>query len=1209
MATSTGDPPGIEPYIEVVVALHDYTSTESTCLSFRRGDFIYVHGKDPSGWWDGTIRGTRGWFPSNYVQPAPMIPTEASNTFNSRPSSTSSDGNKKSATQRKLDELQDMLELMLTEVGPDEKEAGGGDKQKQTGGVTIRERTSSVNAMSAEIPLPKFWGKKTTPQGQVYYYNTQTNQTTYSLEEVLKSEKTTRRSTLIFMDARQQAASATSPATPATIAEEPQHSNTGLPPRRTSSWRLGPSLIPNSAKVTWDILINNVLHSISDLNRAADEGKRGLFLEQTNIILRAIRDMMVASGTIASSGVVSGAPAQLKAQHHPIMLALSKLVITAKVASGLWPPPDAIASMKYEASQVLLGVRHFVSAGQELNIELREPKGDTAFDFEALGSDLSSGEFVSRLDEGADRVIKGIARLVAVITMDRRASGVLIEHARTTVTEIGQLMSLVEDLKVTDLSQMNDNLSQLIVDFTKAKEAAYDIVNDMITFTRTAMDAFAPPKALTKLLDCTSAVLRIIDDLVMATKLLIDSRDFIEQQSLLTEAEDLQENPKRESDLLMLQRRAMSLNLLNSANPGPGDRRPSLAGGPESAGVMSDGSNDMEKRSSGGQTLSSPYGASSAMANSAKFQSHPNLTASPIISHRRPSQNPIPTPNGFDEYNRLPMRHPGSPSTLAEEAARLSGGSRVPGTRQSQGSEAQKRISDHSGTRVSGNDAWQDDFGSPSFETPVPPKRNADKLAKFFGERPKEDSFKSDRRLWFLDTDYTPDSISFNKEGAVNGGTLDALIERLTLHDQPAGGVASSASINVFADPVFTSAFLMMFRCFATPADFVERMVARYLVGPPPNINSDDLKIWQEKKQTPIRLRVYNTWKLWLENYWIEDDDSPVLERMLAFAKGPITEHQPAIANRLVQLVHAKYMTLQTGQRGATTSKPPRKVNNDEPPAAIIPRVPSKKLTLLDIDPLEIGRQLTILQSRMFNAIHPIELINLEWSKKNSRAVNVRAMTDLSNKITCWVVDTILSEGDPKKRAVILKHFIKVGDRALSLRNYDLAMGVVSALNSSSISRLSKTWALLTNKTNDTLANLHFITDNSRNYANYRTELRNLNPPCIPFLGLYLTDLTFTADGNPDIRNERLINFDKFVKTHRIITEIQRFQMPYALFEVAELADWLFTGIKTSSQKDAQSLYDLSLILEPRGNKEPDETVAIKELEDKLRLLEEAGLL
>lgn len=37
-------------------------------LCFKKGDIITVTQKEEGGWWEGTLDGMTGWFPSNYVK-------------------------------------------------------------------------------------------------------------------------------------------------------------------------------------------------------------------------------------------------------------------------------------------------------------------------------------------------------------------------------------------------------------------------------------------------------------------------------------------------------------------------------------------------------------------------------------------------------------------------------------------------------------------------------------------------------------------------------------------------------------------------------------------------------------------------------------------------------------------------------------------------------------------------------------------------------------------------------------------------------------------------------------------------------------------------------------------------------------------------------------------------------------------------------------
>eukprot|EP01114_Cavostelium_apophysatum_P015538 TRINITY_DN424_c0_g1_i2.p1 TRINITY_DN424_c0_g1~~TRINITY_DN424_c0_g1_i2.p1 ORF type:complete len:1158 (+),score=312.59 TRINITY_DN424_c0_g1_i2:262-3735(+) len=49
-------------------AQFDYEAQTPDELSFREGDSILIHQKDPGGWWEGELNGKRGWVPANYVK-------------------------------------------------------------------------------------------------------------------------------------------------------------------------------------------------------------------------------------------------------------------------------------------------------------------------------------------------------------------------------------------------------------------------------------------------------------------------------------------------------------------------------------------------------------------------------------------------------------------------------------------------------------------------------------------------------------------------------------------------------------------------------------------------------------------------------------------------------------------------------------------------------------------------------------------------------------------------------------------------------------------------------------------------------------------------------------------------------------------------------------------------------------------------------------
>lgn len=69
-----------------------------------------------------------------------------------------------------------------------------------------------------------------------------------------------------------------------------------------------------------------------------------------------------------------------------------------------------------------------------------------------------------------------------------------------------------------------------------------------------------------------------------------------------------------------------------------------------------------------------------------------------------------------------------------------------------------------------------------------------------------------------------------------------------------------------------------------------------------------------------------------------------------------------------------------------------------QPPPPINPKN-SKKLKLLDIDSLELARQLTILESRLYQKIRPMECLVRSREQKTDHNDNIAAVIHTSNRV------------------------------------------------------------------------------------------------------------------------------------------------------------------------------------------------------------------
>jgi hypothetical protein len=175
------------------------------------------------------------------------------------------------------------------------------------------------------------------------------------------------------------------------------------------------------------------------------------------------------------------------------------------------------------------------------------------------------------------------------------------------------------------------------------------------------------------------------------------------------------------------------------------------------------------------------------------------------------------------------------------------------------------------------------------------------------------------------------------------------------------------------------------------------------------------------------------------------------------------------------------------------------------------------KLSLDRLASEEVARQLVLIDSEIFNAIRYTELLKQAWSKKDKDrlAANVLRFTARFNEVSAWVVASIVTEKKLETRAKILKKMIQIAHISIELRSFNMATAIQAGISSNSVFRLKKTHDALGPNVQLLKKEVEDQLTPKGNHKRPRELLeQSRGKACIPFLGIFLTDLTFIDDGN-----------------------------------------------------------------------------------------------
>ncbi|OQV18439.1 Rap guanine nucleotide exchange factor 1 [Hypsibius exemplaris] len=378
--------------------------------------------------------------------------------------------------------------------------------------------------------------------------------------------------------------------------------------------------------------------------------------------------------------------------------------------------------------------------------------------------------------------------------------------------------------------------------------------------------------------------------------------------------------------------------------------------------------------------------------------------------------------------------------------------------------------------------------------------------------------------------------------GELKGGPIDALIVE-----------ATNSTKKDFA---YQEAFITTYRTFISSDELIDKLMYRY-------------GVFAHSTEQPEKTAARNTFTLLLrvvEELCISEIfRTGLIDILLQFIHKLLMDGELAIARSLRRKILDKH-ELDWKSRSSS----------------VLLMTPTRRQRrigyLLDFKSQDLAEQMTLLDAELLSRIELTEL--LSWTKEQCEdaGLNLSRFTEHFNKVSFWARTRILEQPDQRDREKYFAKFMKIMRCLRKMHNFNSYLAILAAVDSAPVRRLSHSKAHL-----EALKELGGLIDSSQSFRAYRSALAQIEPPCIPYIGIALQDLTFVNE-NPDWLDDHktVVNFGKRYQQYSVLSQLSRFQKSCQYnFQRNESVVQLFNNFDNFMSEEA--LWQISEAIRPRG--------------------------